>query len=480
MAVSEGVQNESQQLTRAFEDNRSIFELLRNVRTRRVGYGYRIDSGTTEQHPVTGRTMEQESGPMQFVSEKAPLALTEVEEALLAWAGNGPNGTICFDISLGGGFHELVDLAGRTTPSPGNSLATDLLIINDNGAFIYNPGLDRSGPIEMAQTTNGGSRYDRVLEWYRKGCIQILDERPNIDYATRLPVAPHATLFGPYQYNLNRPGSTWFLPVADCAKITSAFVNLFDSWAVYPIDEFNGNRPAGVEPWIGEGKLELPVPIAAFDQLWFQVEQYPAGMMVQNIRLACESMGLGHWNFCGFFPAVLCGAYPDLTPGLKATFAAPNEKAPIVTGAIKTLGWPGIKEATVVPSPRYPDAASLVKQWRDEKYGPRAWGGDGPNNLLRQGQGGWKDNVAEAIVNDPKSKVQDWVFDAVEAHIEYCVENFGQFPVTFDPLQMHFGVVVHHLDTDFYDRYYKEGYINERHRNHEATWHGGGSGMTEI
>ena len=35
-------------------------------------------------------------------------------------------------------------------------------------------------------------RYDRVLEWYRKGTMQILDERPNIDYALRLPMAPHA------------------------------------------------------------------------------------------------------------------------------------------------------------------------------------------------------------------------------------------------------------------------------------------------
>jgi hypothetical protein len=471
MAPSDEVQNESQLLTRAFEGTNSVFELMRTTRTRRVGYGYRIDSGTTETHPVTGRQMEQEIGPMQFVSERAPLALTEVEEALLSWAACGPNGIAAWDISLGGGFHELVDTAGRTTPHPGNSLATDLVIINDNGASIYNPGLERSGPVEMAQTGTG--RYDRVLEWYRKGCHQILDERPAIDYAMRLPMAPHATLMGPYQHNMNKPGTTWFLPITDSGKLTSAFINLFDAWALFPIDEWNGGQPAGVGPWVGEGKLELPVPISAFDQLWFQVETYTPGMMVQNIRLGAEALGLGHWNFCGFVPEVILGAYPDLTPGLKATFAEPNPKAPIATGQVKCIGWPGIKESTMVPSPRYPTAKALVDQWYNEKYGEGAWGAEGENNLLRRGQAPWKDpQTIEGIVSHPKAKPQPWVREAVQAHIEYCIENYGQFPVTFNPLQMHFGVVVHHLDSDFYDKYYKEGYVNDRHRRHEADWHG--------
>ena len=47
---------------------------------------------------------------MEFVSNKAPLALTEAEEALLSWAACGPNGIAAWDISLGGGFHELVSI----------------------------------------------------------------------------------------------------------------------------------------------------------------------------------------------------------------------------------------------------------------------------------------------------------------------------------------------------------------------------------
>jgi hypothetical protein len=172
-------------------------------------------------------------------------------------------------------------------------------------------------------------------------------------------------------------------------------------------------------------------------------------------------------------PEVILGAYPDLTPGLKATFAEPNPNAPIATGQVKCIGWPGIKESTMVPSPRYPTAKALVDQWYNEKYGEGAWGAEGENNLLRRGQAPWKDpQTIEGIVSHPKAKPQPWVREAVQAHIEYCIENYGQFPVTFNPLQMHFGVVVHHLDSDFYDKYYKEGYVNDRHRRHEADWHG--------
>jgi len=43
----------------------------------------------------------------------------------------------------------------------------------------------------------------------------------------------------------------------------------------------------------------------------------------------------GFGNYCGFVPEVILGAYPDLTPGLQATFAPMNERAPIATGAVQ-------------------------------------------------------------------------------------------------------------------------------------------------
>jgi hypothetical protein len=459
--------NDHDRLKWAFEQSPNFFNLLTTIRSRRVGRGYRIDSGTELKHPVTGRTMKQNLGPMKFVSKKEPKPLTELEEALICWAACGPNGLCAWDISLDGGFHELTWIAGRTVPSPGNSLATDLLVINDRGAFIYKPTKERSGPIEIQSEAD----YDKVLKWYQDGLIQILDERPDVDWALRAPGAPHATLMGPYQFNMNMPGSTWFIPLSDSAWLQSALINFMDVWHFYMIDEWNGGRPAGLEKWIGEGKLELPSTIAGEEQLIFQVEQFPIGCMVQNIRLATEAMGLGAWVFCGFNPDVLMGAMPEISRGLGFHIEAPNPKAPVSTGQVKIFGIEGVKEATYVPSPRYKSAEQLVKAWYDEKYGEGGVMHRGENNYLRKVGAPWKSNTVEEIIAHPRTRPAEWVQEALISYIDYCVKNFGQWPVTYNPMQAHFGAVIHNVDEEFYDTYYKEGYINDRIRNRSKIWH---------
>ncbi len=173
--------NDKDRLKWAFEQSDTFFKLLTTIRSRRVGRGYRIDSGTQMKHPVTGRMLKQEEGPAKFISKKEPLPLTKLEEALICWSACGPNGLVAWDISVDGGFHELTWIAGRTAPAPGNSHATDLLVINDTGAYIYKPSRERSGPIEIKSEAD----YDKVIRWYEDGLVQILDERPDVDFALR-------------------------------------------------------------------------------------------------------------------------------------------------------------------------------------------------------------------------------------------------------------------------------------------------------
>ncbi len=458
---------DKERLKYAFEKTPSLFQLCSTIRSRRVGRGYRIDSGTNFNHPVTGRAITQQAGPMKFVSKKEPKPLTKLEEALIAWAACGPNGLAAWDISLDGGFHELTWIAGRTTPHPGNTLATDLLIINDAGAFVYKPTKKRSKPIEI----EGEDDYGKILRWYEEDTTQILDERPDVDYALRAPGAPNATLMGPYQINMNMPGTTWFIPLTDAGALNSALINFMDCWHMYEIDEWNGGRPAGLEKWIGEGKLEMPTTIAAEEQLIFQVETYPTGMQIQNIRLAAEAMGLGNWVYCGFNPELLFGAMPEISRGLGFHVEAPNPKAPLSTGQIKVFGIEGVKEATYVPSPRYKNAEQLVNAWYDEKYGKGMVLHDGADNYLRKGGSPWKPEVAEQILKDKRIRPAEWVRDALVAYIEYCVKNFGQWPVTYNPMQAHFGAVIHNVDEEFYDTYYKTGYVHDRIRNRSKIWH---------
>src|SRR6266540_2936270 len=419
------------QLKHYFEGTRTLPQLLATLRSRRVGLGYSIESGQAETRGATGRTLQQQRGPLAFVSEHPTLPLSEVEEAILAWSACGPNGLAHWDIAVHGGFHELVHIAGRTAASPGNSFATDLLVIKDQGAFLYNPGTERERMVEI----QGEDDYHKVLDWYRRGMHQILDHRPDV-------------------------GWLYF----------SVMLNLFDAWHLYFTDDQTG-EPAGVGEWVGEGKLECPITIGQIEQFIFQVETYPTGSIVQNMRLAAEAMGLGNWIFCGFFDDILMGAFPDLARGLEFRAEPLNERAPLASGALKVFGIEGVKEATYVPSPRYRNGRAVMQAMMEEKYGQGRTMSKGEDNWMLTHNGPFKADTVREIVNHPVVQVSDWAVEAAAAYVDYCVERYGQCPVTFNPMQCNFGAVIHHVDPAFYERYYDGSSVTPTIRQHMEAWH---------
>jgi hypothetical protein len=458
---------EQKQLARFFEETPSASKLLTTLRSRRVGQGYKIETGDEDTHPVTGRKMVQEHGPLAFASAEQVVPLSEVEQAILCWAAIGPNGMVNWDIAVHGGFHELAWLAGRTAASPGNSFATDLLVINDNGVSLYNPGLERTKRIEI----EGPEDYWKILNWYQAGTQKILEKRPDIDWAVRAPGAPHASLFGPYQYNVNKPGTAWLIPITDMGWLYfSVLLNLFDVWHLFPLDDATG-QPAGVAQWVKEGQLEMPVPISSLEKFIFQVETYPAGSMIQNVRLAAEGMGLGAWIFCGFFDDILMGAYPDIAKGLGFKCEPLNPKAPAAMGALKIFGLEGVKEGTYVPSPRYKNGTEVIQKMLDEKYGHGATMANDESNWVLTHGGPFKPEVIREIVKDPAVRVSDWAVEATIAYIDYCVDKYGQCPVYNNSLECNFGAVVHHLDTAFYEKFYSQSGVTEQIREHMQHWH---------
>src|SRR5437660_9576376 len=136
-------------------------------------------------------------------------------------------------------------------------------------------------------------------------------------------------------------------------------LNIFDAWHIYFVDD-STQEPAGLAPWVGEGKLEFPITMSQWELFMFQVETYPPGSYVQNMRLAAEAMGLGNWIFCGYFDDVLMGAFPGIAKGLGFRVEPVNPRAPTGAGALKIFGIEGVKEATYVPSPRYSDGRAVI------------------------------------------------------------------------------------------------------------------------
>ncbi|HEV3001545.1 MAG TPA: hypothetical protein VGW75_12460 [Solirubrobacteraceae bacterium] len=456
-------------LQRAIEAAPGVFGTLATVRSRRVGAGYRVDSGAEEAHPVTGRAMRQGAGPHAFVSELEPQPLALWEEALLAWAACGPNGLVAWDVSMDGGFNQIVSALGRTAPEPNNTLATDLVIVSDGGTWLYRPAPELTGPAIAG--TDPARLAEQVLEWYRDGRTRLLDGRPDVDWAMREPGAPNAPLHGPHQFNMNRPGSVWLLPVTDAGSLGSGMVDLFATRHAYLVDDFADGRPAGLEEFVGEGQLERPVPLSAYEQGVLTNEIYPAGCVVQNVRLAAEALGLGTWAFSGHDAAILFGARPELARGLGFEVAERNPRAPVAAGALKVFGKPGVKEATFVPSPRFRSPAALVSHWYDQRHGRGAWASPGADNPIAAGRTAWREDRAEQIAGHPLAEPPSWAWRAAERHIAYCVERYGQWPVSFNPMQAGFGVTVHHVDTAFYDRHYRPGLVTPAIREHHRRWH---------
>lgn len=448
----------------ADEFSHGLFGLLNTVRSRRVGAGYRVDSGRIEHHPVTGREMQQGLGPQEFVSELSAQPLTEDELALLAWATCGPNGVVAWEASVTGSFSQLVSLRGRTAPEPNNTLATDLLIVDDAGVQLYRPAEGWPRPGEQVGP-------EQVRQFWRTGRVYVSASRPDLDFGLRLPDAPRTTLMGTHQYNFNRPGSTWLLPVTDAGRLLSGMLDLFWGKRCYLVDDFSGDRLAGLDRFVRDGLLDRPVPLSAYEAGVLRTSTYPAGAMVQNTRLAAEAMGLGAWCLSGYDADVVLGARPEITTGLRFAVGPVNPKAPLPAARRQTHGLPGLKETTCVPSPAYPSPADLVQRWQADRYGPGAWGDPEAGALLGE-ESPWPPATGARIAAEPSNRLPEWVFEAAEACIGYCVDRFGQFPVTYDPLLAGFGTVVHHLDTAFYERL-RPGYLTPAIAQHQERWHSG-------
>ena len=63
------------------------------------------------------------------------------------------------------------------------------------------------------------------------------------------------------------------------------------------------------------------------------------------------------------------------------------------------------------------------------------------------------------------------VIKCTKSVCNYIYNKYGRFPGTTDTMSIPLIVVVHHLDTDFYKKFYKPGAITENLDNHMVKWH---------
>ena len=88
--------------------------------------------------------------------------------------------------------------------------------------------------------------------------------------------------------------------------------------------------------------------------------------------------------------------------------------------------------------------------------------------LTKDGLGPWKD--PESI----QASIPGFSNECIDATIAYCsyiYKTYGRFPAYFGPLRTTLAHQAHHLDLEFYDRFYRPGPYTETHAHHMEQWH---------
>ena len=383
------------------------------------------------------------SGAIQYASQRSPVPLNDIETAILCWAGSGITGTITGDLSTKIGGSAFGTWVGRATPYPCNVHNTKLFFANDNGTFVYDPK-KATKPVEIDTEAD----REKIMTYYKEDCIKVLDER--------VEFVPKA-LLGVMHWNINQPGTTVFIPIIDQSEEYIDFLlGIFEveGYGYRMFDEMKG-QSAGLQEWIDSGKLKGPqVPLSSFEYNLLLNNLAPAYLMLENIHLVAEAMGLGSVIFGGYTGQIMLG----ITPMSKGLGFRPQIGK---DGRPDPVGLDGVYEAYCPPY--YKNMNEAVDAFVEKKFGP-----GGTFTAEYKGVTAFKDWKAIQPDYNRPSKLS---IDQVKSICNYVYETYGRIPATYDTKLLPVWLQVHHLDLDFYDKHFARGIVTEAQRRHMQLWH---------
>lgn len=425
------------------------------------------------------RGLEIEAGPLTYRSAHEPVPLTAEEEAYIVFAASGFTGYALaeqphqHEEPEKGGGNIMESPFGRTIASPDAVSSAILFVLNDDGAFqIRRP---RDYPKETLPELAELARRHEFVQLYERAKIRVADRRPEI-----VGQPPYTPPFN--RFSANRPGSSYFVLVSDPTPFVFSllFMLLGEGMAFCIFDERNGYRPAGLKPFMkSKGGHLHDDPndyrvgsILDFESYIMELAAVEQGLMLQNIHLAVEALGLGgfpHYGAQRYQWLEALGFRMEDIPLAKLT-----RRGRVMTAAMNALGKNPIHrqplglevdgEVTVKPycPPWYGSMEEATHAFVEQKYGENGSFSDGYS-------GPWLDTAGVQSGIDRYSQKN---IDAVVAYVEYLYGRYGRFLAHFGPLRSLMAFSAHHIDTEFYDRFYEPGAYTDRHREHFARWHG--------
>jgi hypothetical protein len=410
------------------------------------------------------------AGSLSYKSTQEAQPLEPIEEALLILA-TGVTGVTMPDQPFTTPSGEplvgspMVEVNGRAASSPDNAQGTHFFLLNDTGTYF----LRRPTDVDPSYFQDGITAA-KLIAYAEKCKVRVLDHR--LDFPREYPC-----YLGRNKYVSNLPGTTILLPIVD---LTEQYINgmmfLFtqpDGQRPTFIDDWNFYRSAGLKKWERSGFLNkgLPIPLGYMSTFRIHIE---AELLVQNVLLTIQALGLGGWVHAAFIGPILFGSAEYRTkygPGLNFRFHDPRRPIrkllkflhPLPTWQPNPVGLDKVIEGYCPPY--YGSMNEAVDALLEHKYGKGGLYTD-PTEFAKV----FKAGLAEKFIAEVPH-YSDEVIACCKAVCNYIFETYDRFPAHVDAMYVP-GVWVqaHHLDLVYYDELYEGGY-SDTQRDHQRLWH---------
>ena len=253
----------------------------------------------------------------------------------------------------------------------------------------------------------------------------------------------------------NAPGSLLVIPVADIAQHTIANLCFFTQNGYCIFDDIHHQPIPGMDAFKDLVDVQAPLPLTFLEQ--YSLTEATAELATSAFAgtLLLQGMGLGGWMFDGIDRLSMLGASGDpAVPGLGFRFDVDERwSMPNPTGLA------GVFEAFCPP--HYATMAEAVEALAQRKFGP-----GGVYNP--ETPGAWQES---SVVRGSAQPYTEQFKGCVALQAQYIFDRFGKFPGTVPTLFIMNYVQAQHIDTDFYDRFFRAGAYLKTHAEHLQRWH---------
>ena len=409
-----------------------LLEALRGRRSRRFFMGAEIPDGV-----------------FTYKSRHDPLPLTDLEKLLVVGACGGNTGWAYLIPRAARYAPHLPNYAGaaggRTFPSAAGFHTTVTFFTDDEGVYVLDM---RDSPAAADKDEHGAAGLQDELSALKGRIRKLQDGRlrlpPEVPY-----VEEHNT------WVANRPGTLLVIPVADLAQhVLLGLCYLLQNGYVVT-DDIHRRSVPGIEQFRNVFDAGRIWPLTLLEQIALTEATAECATACYAGSLVLQGMGLGGWLFNGIDPFSLLGASGNQdVPGLGFRYDT-DERWPYPN----PTGLEGVMEGFCPP--HYPDMRAAVEAICERKFGP-----GGPFHPDTPGP--WKDSRRVRSA----AQVHDEEFRRCVAHqAQYIYDTFGKFPGTIPSIFTTTYLQAHHLDTEFYDRFYEPGAYLRTHAWHMERWH---------